>query len=343
MPRGSRPGERRGGRQRGTPNKKTQLRTAAINAAAADSNITPLGFLLGLMRDASLLIELRVDMAAAAAPHFHAKLKAPKLDPHAPKTWTLIDAIDGQPGPDSEGKIKLVAKPKPPAADGTPGLTITPLEFLLNVMRDPALPAEQRIKAARVAAPYRHTRPTTAEPVIDSDTVTTDEYGFVVEQAFARQLRDLVIKERVALYNYATGEVIRPLRRQINELCKMLPECPSGYGADQAKLDANRLDEYCIERIGENVSLRLSAEQDAEEAHVVFRVMTYRKAYWEAPEEISEAEETEKEVERLLEAGRNVGRQKYKDPYDSEVGAARVDLSFALYIRRTMKNSGHRG
>jgi hypothetical protein len=335
MPRGSRPGERRGGRQRGTPNKKTQLRTAAINAAAADSNITPLGFLLGLMRDASLLIELRVDMAAAAAPHFHAKLKAPKLDPHAPKTWTLIDAIDGQPGPDSEGKIKLVAKPKPPAADGTPGLTITPLEFLLNVMRDPALPAEQRIKAARVAAPYRHTRPTTAEPVIDSDTVTTDEYGFVVEQAFARQLRDLVIKERVALYNYATGEVIRPLRRQINELCKMLPECPSGYGADQAKLDANRLDEYCIERIGENVSLRLSAEQDAEEAHVVFRVRTYRKAYWEAPEEISEAEASEKEVERLLEAGRKVGRQKYKDPYDSEVGAARVDLSFALYIRRT--------
>jgi len=35
MPRGSKPGERRGGRQRGTPNKKTSLRKAAIDAAAA--------------------------------------------------------------------------------------------------------------------------------------------------------------------------------------------------------------------------------------------------------------------------------------------------------------------
>jgi hypothetical protein len=333
MPRGSRPGERRGGRQRGTPNKKTQLRNAAINAAAADPNISPLGFLLGLMRDVSLPLERRVDMAAAAAPLFHPKLKTPKRDPHAPKTWTLIDAIDGQPGPGSKGKIKLAAKPKAPAADGPPGSTISPLEFLLEVMSDPAAPPDLRIKAARIAAPYRHRRPTTAEPVIDRDTVTTDDYGFVVEQAFARGLRDLVIKERVALFNYATAATIRPLRRQINELCKMLPECPSGYGADQASSDAGRLDEYCIERIGEKESLRLSPEQDAEEAHVVFRLRTYRKAYWKAPEEIPEAQAREEEVERLLEAGRNGGR-KYKDPYDSDVGAARIDLSFRLYNRR---------
>ena len=51
MPRGSRPGERRGGRQRGTPNKKTVLRNAAISAAAAGSNLSPLDLLLGLMRE----------------------------------------------------------------------------------------------------------------------------------------------------------------------------------------------------------------------------------------------------------------------------------------------------
>jgi hypothetical protein len=88
-------------------------------------------------------------MAAAAAPHFHAKLKAPKLDPHAPKTWTLIDAIDGQPGSGSKGAIKLVAKPKPPADGGALDSTITPLEFLLNVMSDPAIPAEQYPAARR--------------------------------------------------------------------------------------------------------------------------------------------------------------------------------------------------
>jgi hypothetical protein len=336
MPRGSRPGERRGGRQRGTPNKKTQLRYAAINAAAAHPNISPLGFLLGLMRDVSLPIERRVDMAAAAAPLFHAKLKAPKRDQNAPRTWWLIEDNDGQSGPGGKGKIKLAAKPKPPGAEGTPGSTISPLEFLLKVMSDPATPPDLRIKAARIAAPYRHTRPTTVEPVVDSDTVTTDEYGFVVEQAFAKQLRDLVIRERVALYNYATAPTIRPLRRQINELCKMLPDCPSGYGADQARSDAYHLDEYCIERIVQKEPLRLSAEQDAEEVHVVFRLRTYRKAYWKAPEEeLSKAQAAEQEVERLLEAGRN-GR-KYKDPYEDEVGAVRVSLGFALNFRRDRK------
>ena len=46
MPRGSKPGERRGGRQRGTPNKSTLLKNAAIKAAATDPNLSPLDFLL---------------------------------------------------------------------------------------------------------------------------------------------------------------------------------------------------------------------------------------------------------------------------------------------------------
>jgi hypothetical protein len=51
MPRGSKPGERRGGRQRGTPNKKTAHKNAALAAAAANPDISPLDFLLGIMRD----------------------------------------------------------------------------------------------------------------------------------------------------------------------------------------------------------------------------------------------------------------------------------------------------
>ena len=46
MPRGSKPGERRGGRQRGTPNKSTVLKNAATAAAANDPNLSPLDFLL---------------------------------------------------------------------------------------------------------------------------------------------------------------------------------------------------------------------------------------------------------------------------------------------------------
>ena len=75
MPRGSKPGERRGGRQRGTPNKKTVLRNAASDAAAADPNSSPLNFFLRLMRDPNLPADLRVDMAKSAAPFVHTRRK----------------------------------------------------------------------------------------------------------------------------------------------------------------------------------------------------------------------------------------------------------------------------
>jgi hypothetical protein len=73
--RGSRPGERRGGRQRGTKNKRTLLRERAqaeaavkiadvLGADAFDGDAHAL--LASVYRDAALPIELRVDAAKAA-------------------------------------------------------------------------------------------------------------------------------------------------------------------------------------------------------------------------------------------------------------------------------------
>jgi hypothetical protein len=73
MPRGSKPGERRGGRQRGTPNKKTALRSAALAAAAANPDISPLDYLLGIVRDANASSELRFKAAQTTLPFVHAK------------------------------------------------------------------------------------------------------------------------------------------------------------------------------------------------------------------------------------------------------------------------------
>ncbi|THD75096.1 MAG: hypothetical protein E7813_01760 [Bradyrhizobium sp.] len=73
MLRGSKPGERRGGRQRGVPNKATVAKAAALKAASADPTTTPLQFLLGVMRDPSAPPALRVQVARAAAPLVHAK------------------------------------------------------------------------------------------------------------------------------------------------------------------------------------------------------------------------------------------------------------------------------
>ncbi len=67
--RGSAPGERRGGRQKGTPNKVTVKRAAEI----AESGKTPLDFMLSVLRDEDASIKERMWAAVAAAPYCHAK------------------------------------------------------------------------------------------------------------------------------------------------------------------------------------------------------------------------------------------------------------------------------
>jgi hypothetical protein len=74
--RGSRPGERRGGRQKGTPNKKTALTRAAIAARAANENLSPLDLMLAIMRDSHVALVARVKMALTALPLLHTKLTA---------------------------------------------------------------------------------------------------------------------------------------------------------------------------------------------------------------------------------------------------------------------------
>ncbi len=70
--RSSRPGERRGGRKAGTPNKKT----AAVIKAVEAGGIMPLDYMLGVMRDPDAELVARNDMAKAAAPYTHPRLAA---------------------------------------------------------------------------------------------------------------------------------------------------------------------------------------------------------------------------------------------------------------------------
>lgn len=70
--RGSQPGERRGGRAKGTPNKATAAKAAEIAA----SGLTPLDFMLKVMRDEGEDMDRRCDMAKAAGPYVHAKLSS---------------------------------------------------------------------------------------------------------------------------------------------------------------------------------------------------------------------------------------------------------------------------
>lgn len=62
-------GRKTGGRRKGTPNRATEARQAQIAA----SGLTPLDFMLSVLRDEQQSFEARMDAAKAAAPYCHPK------------------------------------------------------------------------------------------------------------------------------------------------------------------------------------------------------------------------------------------------------------------------------
>lgn len=80
-------GTRIGGRQKGTPNKVTAETTAKIAAAG----ITPLDYMLTILRDTKQNAVDRFEAAKAAAPYVHARLNATTLkgDEDAPIKHTF--------------------------------------------------------------------------------------------------------------------------------------------------------------------------------------------------------------------------------------------------------------
>ncbi len=101
MPRGAAPGERRGGREKGTPNKAT----AALRALAADlmtAGESPLDFLTRVYRDERHPIDLRVEAAGKAAPYVHPKLATVTLqgeDESPVRVVTRIELVPVEPEP----------------------------------------------------------------------------------------------------------------------------------------------------------------------------------------------------------------------------------------------------
>jgi hypothetical protein len=98
--RGSRPGERRGGRKPGTPNKahahEAEFRRRVLLDARA-AGVTPLEFMLALMRDEENPKGMRFEAAKAAAPYIHARLSSVQVSGDADKpiehNVTVADAF----------------------------------------------------------------------------------------------------------------------------------------------------------------------------------------------------------------------------------------------------------
>jgi hypothetical protein len=303
MPRGSQPGERRGGRQRGTPNKKTLLKDAAINAASASPNQTPLGFLLALMRNPDLPLAERLRLAEAAAPYVHTKPTVPRrtsenlfktaLAVRNPSTGLIF------------GPRTSVANVHGNGADANEGEP-SPLDFLLSVMNDPKASSALRIKAARIAAPYKSARSASVSAA-EALAVVNDPYGFVVDPDLASKVRDARVTSRILLSHLRDKgfeEASNRNRRESDALGTRLPDISQDYKEEDARRDGDRLQEFWRKRrSGEN----LTVEELAEEAHLAARVEARATQPWRrARQRIAELQanselsaEEQREIEEL--------------------------------------------
>jgi hypothetical protein len=312
MPRGSRPGERRGGRQRGTPNKKTLLKNAVFCAAAADPNRSPLDFMLALMRDPQVPTDVRVDMAAAAAPYVHAKPQAPPRVRTNPMDSRPITGVPDQVVRKMEGALNAPQQSGDSAQEpqqsgaagpvGEGGPDLSPMDFLLRMMNDPEATPKQRIRAARVAARYKHIA------VPPDKLPAVDEYGFAISNTLAKGIRDDYRRLERLYRNNIGSEDLKRVAKEIAEInarsaeqCKFLPIPPPGYSPDQ---DEKRNSEFRTKDFRE---VRLTMAEDTEEAHVLARLAAYRinypntpegRAYYRAMQELLPRHENLSEAER---------------------------------------------
>jgi hypothetical protein len=267
MPRGSKPGERRGGRQKGTPNKKTVLLNAAIKAAGSEPNVSPLDFLLGLMRDPNLPLEHRVSVAEAALPLVHAKPKELPLDQAAARKYgasqngvNINEEVNSSAHDIETAKVEAVTPERAGGAD------LLPLDFLLSVMRDPDVAPQLRIRVAAMVAPFVHPKPSPAKSPID------DPYGFDIDAELAWAIwantdwssHD---QDTPLCHPRVVDDALEPhVARRLKTL-----KCPEAFGEEQARTDTSRLVQLSKTRNA------LTKKQRSEAAHLAARLEIYKR------------------------------------------------------------------
>jgi hypothetical protein len=250
MPRGSKPGERRGGRKRATPNKRTVLRERIFATASANPAAAPHELLLILINDPALPADTRL---AIGRKLFQADRPGSFGDrskkSHALK-YPPMGVRDGKPA-DEANETSLAPKGKTkgktlvPKAERT---TFATLGLLLRIAQDPtAAPVERRKAASEVA---QHFLPKKIGPKKSRrPKFRPDNYGFSVDPNLARELRDIKLKlaclpvSSTKLSPYAIAQRATKLQARIKEIQETLQcPCPSKYRlkyyVDGAEVDA---------------------------------------------------------------------------------------------------------
>jgi hypothetical protein len=237
MPRGSKIGERRGGRDRGTPNRRTVLVDRILTIAAERPTISAEEFVKVLAEDQNLPADLRMAIARSASQSC------------APSSSTNKQRKDKSAGVKSSNTAKQAS-----------------LKMLFGIVLDTTVAADQRRKAALETTNYLLPK----KPGMERWWINApvDEHGFVITPEIAAEYRDTKFElrrlQRPESNDRGSRKRIEKLRARIKAILHRLQcPCPSLYGKEQISADRKRLI-YFLEQRADRT---LSAEENAEEAH----------------------------------------------------------------------------
>jgi hypothetical protein len=238
MPRGSRPGERRGGRQRATPNKRTVLTDRILTVASANPTASCDEFVAILVKDQTLPASLRV----AIARKWFASARSRSADGRS-KKGNAANAHRSQ-ATDRRtpvgGAANIAPRSTTGAALGASTATNRAMVLvLLGIVQDSTTkPAERRQAASELAKYFLPKKP--RQKKSKRGKFAPDRYGFVVDPDVARELRDTKLKLAcLPLSNgkfspYAVAQKATKLQARIKEIQDSLQcPCPSKYRSKQ--------------------------------------------------------------------------------------------------------------
>jgi hypothetical protein len=180
MLRGSAPGERRGGRKRGTPNRRTILRDRILSIGLDDPAASQHAFLLKLVKDRKLPADTRIAVAPRCFP---AKRTSRAGRPRAlagSRTTVAEEALaTGGSAVGSAGSQKAAVVPA--MRDWTPQA----LDCLFGVVQDASADPKVRRKAALKIAEFLLPKAGTKPKIIP------DEYGFLINLNLASAYHEM--------------------------------------------------------------------------------------------------------------------------------------------------------
>jgi hypothetical protein len=261
MLRGSRPGERRGGRNRGTPNRRTILRDRILTIGLDHPAASQRAFLVKLVKDRKLPADTRMAVAPKCFPPKPTRSSRTGRPRALASSRTTI--ARGALATEGAAATSKGSQTVPAIRDWSP----LALDALFGVVQDATANPKARRKAALKIAEFLLPK------VGKKAKIIPDEYGFAINPNLISAYRDIQLELRALEPTRkipAIAEKIKQLEARSDAIRRRFQvPCPSKYGEKEAAKDRERLIEFASLR---EDGTALTEAQKAEEAHLRARL-----------------------------------------------------------------------